>query len=92
MITFENVNKWYGKYQALVDVNETIAQGEVVVAEVYVAVGNTLDRDDKVIALETGKVALDIPSPHKGTVVEVLVKPGDRLEAGQILCILDTRA
>jgi len=31
MIAFENVNKWYGKYQALVDINETIAQGEVVV-------------------------------------------------------------
>ena len=31
MIAFENVNKWYGKYQALVEVNETIAKGEVVV-------------------------------------------------------------
>jgi len=31
MIQFENVNKWYGDYQALVDVNETIAKGEVVV-------------------------------------------------------------
>ena len=31
MIQFENVNKWYGDYQALVDVSETIAKGEVVV-------------------------------------------------------------
>ncbi len=31
MIRFEHVNKWYGAYQALVDVNETIAKGEVVV-------------------------------------------------------------
>ncbi|CAK7065539.1 amino acid ABC transporter ATP-binding protein [Kerstersia gyiorum] len=31
MIQFENVNKWYGKYQALTDVNETVAKGEVVV-------------------------------------------------------------
>jgi polar amino acid transport system ATP-binding protein len=31
MIQFENVNKWYGDYQALVDVSETIARGEVVV-------------------------------------------------------------
>jgi polar amino acid transport system ATP-binding protein len=31
MITFENVNKHYGHYHALVDVNENIAQGEVVV-------------------------------------------------------------
>jgi polar amino acid transport system ATP-binding protein len=31
MIQFDNVNKWYGAYHALVDVSETIAQGEVVV-------------------------------------------------------------
>jgi polar amino acid transport system ATP-binding protein len=34
MIAFENVNKWYGPrrdYHALVDVNETIAHGEIVV-------------------------------------------------------------
>ena len=31
MIQFDNVNKWYGRYHALVDVSETIARGEVVV-------------------------------------------------------------
>jgi polar amino acid transport system ATP-binding protein len=31
MIRFERVNKWYGSYQALVEVDETIAKGEVVV-------------------------------------------------------------
>jgi polar amino acid transport system ATP-binding protein len=31
MIQFRNVNKYYGKYHALIDVTETIARGEVVV-------------------------------------------------------------
>jgi polar amino acid transport system ATP-binding protein len=31
MIQFEKVNKWFGDYHALVDVDETLAQGEVVV-------------------------------------------------------------
>jgi len=31
MIKFENVNKWYGAYQALVDVSESVDKGEVVV-------------------------------------------------------------
>ena len=31
MIRLEKVNKWYGTYQALVDVDEHIAKGEVVV-------------------------------------------------------------
>ena len=31
MIELQNVNKWYGDYHALVDVNEIITTGEVVV-------------------------------------------------------------
>ena len=31
MIQFDKVNKWYGAYQALTDISETIAKGEVVV-------------------------------------------------------------
>ena len=31
MIQFEKVNKWYGAYQALVDVSEEVGKGEVVV-------------------------------------------------------------
>lgn len=66
------------------------AQGEVVVAEVHATAGQALNIDDRVIVLETGKVALDIPSPQVGTVAEVFVKVGDKLVAGQLLCTLDT--
>ena len=31
MITFNNVNKWYGEYHALVDINAEVKKGEVVV-------------------------------------------------------------
>src|SRR5258706_2660960 len=31
MITFDAVNKWYGPYHALRDINETVARGEVIV-------------------------------------------------------------
>ncbi|MBV8660225.1 MAG: amino acid ABC transporter ATP-binding protein [Burkholderiales bacterium] len=31
MISLHQVNKWYGDYHALADINETVAQGEVVV-------------------------------------------------------------
>jgi polar amino acid transport system ATP-binding protein len=31
MIQFDKVNKWYGEYHALVDIDETVAKGEVVV-------------------------------------------------------------
>ncbi|MCX7180046.1 MAG: dihydrolipoamide acyltransferase [Proteobacteria bacterium] len=66
------------------------AQGEVFVSEVNVRVGDALNFDDCVIVLETGKVALDIPSPCAGTVLAVFVNLADRLEAGQLLCTLET--
>ena len=31
MIEFNKVNKWFDKYHALVDINETIPRGKVVV-------------------------------------------------------------
>jgi polar amino acid transport system ATP-binding protein len=31
MITFNNVNEWYGDYQALTDINAEVKKGEVVV-------------------------------------------------------------
>ena len=31
MITFNNVNKWYGEYRALTDINAEVAKGQVVV-------------------------------------------------------------
>lgn len=65
------------------------AQGDVFVSEVNVHPGDVLNLDDCVIVLETGKAALDIPSQYSGNVREVLVKVGDRLEAGQLLCILE---
>jgi pyruvate/2-oxoglutarate dehydrogenase complex dihydrolipoamide acyltransferase (E2) component len=66
------------------------AQGDVFVSEVHARVGEVLKVDDNVIVLETGKVDLDIPSPYGGTVVEVMVKVGDKLEARQLLCTLNT--
>lgn len=66
------------------------AQGEVVVGEVLVKPGDVLRVDDYVLIAETGKVALEIPSPHAGRVAQVFVEVGDHLEAGQLLCTIDT--
>lgn len=65
------------------------AQGEVFVLEVLARPGALLERDDTILTLETGKVALDIPSPHSGTVLEVFVAEGDVLEEGALLLALE---
>lgn len=65
------------------------AQGDVVVEEVLVKPGDVLQRDDNIIILETGKVALDIPTPHAGRVVDVMVAAGDEVAEGALILTLE---
>jgi len=63
--------------------------GEVVVDDVLVLPGDTVDRDDTLIVLETGKVALDIPTPSAGQIVELRVAAGDTVVEGQVILTLE---
>lgn len=63
--------------------------GEVVILEILVKPGDLIGFDDTILTLETGKVALDIPSARAGRVIEVLVAEGDAVAEGQVLMTLD---
>jgi polar amino acid transport system ATP-binding protein len=67
MIQFDNVNKWYGEYQALVDVTETIAQGEVVVVCGPSGSGkSTLIRTiNRLEAIDSGTITVDGEDIHR---------------------------
>ena len=65
------------------------AQGDITVWEILVKPGDTVNFDDNVITLETGKVALDIQSPHAGRVVEVFVEAGQQVAEGALILTLD---
>jgi pyruvate/2-oxoglutarate dehydrogenase complex dihydrolipoamide acyltransferase (E2) component len=60
-------------------------QGTVSILEILVAPGERIARDDTVLILETGKVALDIPSPHAGIVQTIQVAEGDSINEGALL-------
>jgi pyruvate/2-oxoglutarate dehydrogenase complex dihydrolipoamide acyltransferase (E2) component len=64
-------------------------RGEVFVVEVQVKPGEAIRADDNLITLETGKVALDIPTPCGGRVVEVRVSEGDTLAEGQVIATIE---
>jgi pyruvate/2-oxoglutarate dehydrogenase complex dihydrolipoamide acyltransferase (E2) component len=66
------------------------ASGEVFVLELLVKVGDVIARDDNLLTLETGKVALDIPSPAAGRVVAIHVTEGDTVDEGALLASLET--
>ena len=63
--------------------------GKVIVDDVQVFPGDLVERDQTLIVLETGKVALDIPSPAAGRVVELLVAPGDSINECQVFMTLE---
>ena len=66
------------------------ANGNVFILELLVTVGDTVQRDDNILTLETGKVALDIPTPYAGRVLEIHVTEGDTVDEGALLLTLET--
>lgn len=61
------------------------ARGDVFILEMLVRKGDWLEKDDNVLTLETGKVALDIPTPYAGFVEEVYVEVGQKVDQQQPL-------
>lgn len=66
------------------------ANGTVFILELLVDIGDTVALDDNILTLETGKVALDIPSPIAGRVVNIHVTAGDTVAEGALLVTLET--
>lgn len=62
---------------------------EVPVIEVHVAPGDLVAAEDPLITLESDKATMDIPSPAAGTVRELRVSVGDRVDVGQLILLLD---
>ena len=68
---------------ALPDLGEGIHEGEVLA--VMVAVGDDVKEGAPILEVETDKAAVEIPSPYTARVEEILVKPGDTVQVGQVL-------
>jgi pyruvate dehydrogenase E2 component (dihydrolipoamide acetyltransferase) len=65
------------------------ANGDIVVQSVLISPGRKVKRDDTIIVLETGKVAIDIPSPCDGTITEVRVREYDPIEQGEVIALIE---
>ncbi|MFC0445829.1 dihydrolipoyllysine-residue acetyltransferase [Pseudidiomarina halophila] len=63
--------------------------GEVDVIEVLVSVGDTIEKEDGLITLETDKATMDVPSPEAGTVKSVEVSTGDKVKEGSLVITLE---
>lgn len=62
---------------------------EIIVVEVYVSPGDHVEQEGSLIALESDKAVLDLPSPFAGTVKEVSVKENDRVKKGDLIVTVE---
>jgi dihydrolipoamide dehydrogenase len=61
----------------------------VPVIEIFVKPGDTVKVDDPLLALESDKATMDVPSPVAGAVKELKVKVGDRVSEGSVIVVIE---
>ena len=61
------------------------------VLNVSVGVGDTVSVGDEIVLEESMKMEIPVLSEDDGMVIEVKVEPGDVVQEGEILAVIDTR-
>jgi len=64
----------------LPDLGEGLQEAEIV--RWHVAIGDTVKVDDPLVAVETAKAVVEVPSPHAGRITALHGKPGDTVAVG----------
>lgn len=61
---------------------------DVPVIEVLVADGDTVEKDQTLLVLESDKATLDVPAPAAGVIGGLLLKVGDKVAMGTAVCTI----
>src|SRR5210317_1318943 len=61
----------------------------VEIIEVLVKEGDTINKDDPIVTLESDKSSVEVPSPFAGTISKLNVKVGDKVSKGSPLASLE---
>ncbi len=62
---------------------------DVAVIEIFVKVGESVTVEQSIVALETDKAAMEVPSPVAGIVQAINVKVGDKVNMGSVILTLE---
>ncbi|RKT10284.1 pyruvate dehydrogenase E2 component (dihydrolipoamide acetyltransferase) [Paraburkholderia sp. RAU2J] len=62
---------------------------DIPVIEVLVKAGDTVEKEQSLVTLESDKATMDVPSSAAGVVKEVKVKVGDNVSEGSLIVVLD---
>lgn len=61
----------------------------VEVTEVMVKVGDTVAADQSLLSVEGDKASMEVPAPFAGTVKEIKVKVGDKVQTGSLVFVFE---
>ena len=61
---------------------------DVPVIEIFVKPGDEVKAEDPLLALESDKATMDVPSPLSGTVQDIRIKVGDKVSEGAVILTL----
>ena len=63
---------------------------DVEVIEVLVAAGDSIEREDSLVTIESEKASMEIPSPFSGVIAEMAVSVGDHVSQGTLIARITT--
>jgi len=58
---------------------------DVEIIEVLVGAGDSVNREDGLITIETDKATMDVPAPNSGTITEITVVAGGKVSTGDVI-------
>ncbi|ARK50298.1 dihydrolipoyllysine-residue acetyltransferase [Burkholderia pseudomallei] len=62
---------------------------DVPVIEIAVKIGDTVEKEQSLVTLESDKATMDVPSPAAGVVKDIKVKVGDAVSQGSLIVVLE---
>lgn len=65
---------------------------EINVVEVYISVGDKVEVESPLIALESEKAVMDIPSPLAGVITKVHIQEDDTVSTGDLIALIEVEA
>ena len=63
---------------------------DVEVIEVLVKDGQTINKNDSIITLESDKSSVEVPSTHSGKIEKINVSVGDKINKGDLILTLES--
>ena len=70
----------------LPDLGEGLTEGEIV--EWLVREGDSIEEGQVFVKVETDKAVLEIPSPRKGTVLQIGTAEGETVQVGEVILVI----